>query len=686
MNFKRCLLSWSGALLLAGGCHSAVEGKIDAMKESGVVKLNEAGVIDYADLSPMDDLPTEIGGRDPVEGFNRAMFATNDVFMRYLFRPVGYVYGSIFPEPAVMAFNRFTDNLGFPARMISAFCQARFQAGGIEFVRFLGNTTIGIVGFFDPATAWFDLPRQDSDFGQAFASWGIGPGCYLFLPGAGPTNVRDGVGKIFDYALDPKTYFYGGQAFTMLNKGMTSYRDYETLVYANFDPYLQMRDLSLLTRRMQLERWKPETTALPEAQPAPAGPVQLADYPEQGGDVNTLRAALFDSTDPSAWTYLSVFNGSFGAAGLIRDVQVLPGKPAMEFKFWPVADNRRAPLLIILPGLGSHYTAATAAGLAELAHQQGYAVVVLSNAMHWAFATTATDNFMPGFTPADARAIRQAINAVVRDLNETERCFPADISLLGYSLGGLETLFIASQPSDDQPFQFRRYIAINPPVDLLRGLQCLDDYYASMPAPDADAAADNMVDAAGNFMMTLRNKNAEVGYWGVNTDLTNNGDTLLFTDEAQARFLIGYSFRRSLQELLIALHKQQPLPVLQIPYSWWNRHELYREISRFGYEQYLNEVLLPFYERKVGDKISLPKFNELAGLHAVEETLRDNPKIRVLHNGDDFLTDAADRTFLQRTLGSRLTLFNTGGHLGNFFHPTVQQALRDALSRQPAAK
>ena len=289
MNFKRCLLSWSGALLLAGGCHSAVEEKIDAMKESGVVKLNEAGVIDYADLSPMDDLPTEIGGRDPVEGFNRAMFATNDVFMRYLFRPVGYVYGSIFPEPAVMAFNRFTDNLGFPARMISAFCQARFQAGGIEFVRFLGNTTIGIVGFFDPATAWFDLPRQDSDFGQAFASWGIGPGCYLFLPGAGPTNVRDGVGKIFDYALDPKTYFYGGQAFTMLNKGMTSYRDYETLVYANFDPYLQMRDLSLLTRRMQLERWKPETTALPEAQPAPAGPVQLADYPEQGGDVNTAH-------------------------------------------------------------------------------------------------------------------------------------------------------------------------------------------------------------------------------------------------------------------------------------------------------------------------------------------------------------------------------------------------------------
>ncbi|MHB9057184.1 MAG: MlaA family lipoprotein, partial [Paludibacteraceae bacterium] len=189
------------------------------------------------------DFTEKLTGQDSIEGFNRSMYWTNHFFVRWVFRPIGSVYGSIVPRPGIDAINRFTDNLGFPVRMFSCFCQAKFGGGGTEFLRFLSNTTLGVAGFFEVADPWFGLRRQDDDFGKAFYCWGIGNGCYLFLPGAGPSNIRDGTGKIFDFAFDPKSYIYFGQTFTYLNLGTRQYADYERMSLANGDPYQLFKNL-----------------------------------------------------------------------------------------------------------------------------------------------------------------------------------------------------------------------------------------------------------------------------------------------------------------------------------------------------------------------------------------------------------------------------------------------------------
>ena len=117
-----------------------------------------------------------IAGSDPLEGFNRAMFVTNDALMHYLVRPVSWIYGSILPEPVMDCLQNASENLAFPGRMVSCFLQAKFLPGGIVLVRFLTNTTIGILGLFDPAEAWFKLPYQDENMGKAFASCPRGVG------------------------------------------------------------------------------------------------------------------------------------------------------------------------------------------------------------------------------------------------------------------------------------------------------------------------------------------------------------------------------------------------------------------------------------------------------------------------------------------------------------------------------
>src|SRR6185503_13737611 len=75
--------------------------------------------------------------------------------------------------------------------------QGKVTDGAIDFTRFTWNSTVGLLGFFDVASAW-DLPKHNEDFGQTLGRWGMGTGPYLVLPLFGPSNFRDGAGLVLD--------------------------------------------------------------------------------------------------------------------------------------------------------------------------------------------------------------------------------------------------------------------------------------------------------------------------------------------------------------------------------------------------------------------------------------------------------------------------------------------------------
>ena len=150
MKLRRILLitTASALLLLLGACATKPD-------------YNTPCQADFSGNAwTLSDAEEQLGGNDPIEGFNRSMFCVNDVFMQYLVWPVSWVYGSILPEQVIRRIDMASDNLAFPGRMVSCFLQAKFKHGGTEFLRFLTNSTIGIAGFFDPADAWFNLKRR----------------------------------------------------------------------------------------------------------------------------------------------------------------------------------------------------------------------------------------------------------------------------------------------------------------------------------------------------------------------------------------------------------------------------------------------------------------------------------------------------------------------------------------------
>jgi phospholipid-binding lipoprotein MlaA len=172
-----------------------------------------------APTRPTAEPAAEPEDNDPLEGFNRAVFAFNDVFDRFLLRPIAYGYGFITPDFIKAGVRNIFGNLTSPVVLANNLLQ--FDApGAIRTTgRFVVNSTVGVLGFFDVAQE-IGIPRHTADFGQTLHGYGIGSGPYLVLPLLGPSSVRDGVGRAVDVFLDPLTYyldFYPRLAVTATN-------------------------------------------------------------------------------------------------------------------------------------------------------------------------------------------------------------------------------------------------------------------------------------------------------------------------------------------------------------------------------------------------------------------------------------------------------------------------------------
>jgi len=134
---------------------------------------------------------------DPWESMNRRLFAVNDTLDKYLLRPVAKGYRFVMPDPAERGVTNFINNIYEFNSVINSLLQGRLEGAAQSGGRFMVNTTLGLLGFFDVASA-MGIQHKPADFGQTLAVWGFDSGPYLMLPVIGPRTVRSGVGYVFD--------------------------------------------------------------------------------------------------------------------------------------------------------------------------------------------------------------------------------------------------------------------------------------------------------------------------------------------------------------------------------------------------------------------------------------------------------------------------------------------------------
>jgi phospholipid-binding lipoprotein MlaA len=127
---------------------------------------------------------------DPLERANRVSHRFGLFLDKAVLGPIARAYVRVTPSPVRTGVTNFIDNLTYPNVILNDFLQGKVEQGFQDSVRFLVNTTFGLVGFIDVASG-MGLERHEEDFGQTLAVWGVGEIAYLELPGLGPSSVRD---------------------------------------------------------------------------------------------------------------------------------------------------------------------------------------------------------------------------------------------------------------------------------------------------------------------------------------------------------------------------------------------------------------------------------------------------------------------------------------------------------------
>jgi phospholipid-binding lipoprotein MlaA len=197
---------------------------------------------------------------DPYEARNREVHEENLAVDRALFGGGKPDKKPFLPKPVAEGVSNVAENLGTPSDVLNNILQLRPKPAITNTVRFVINTSVGIGGIFDPATA-MGIYADETDFGETLHVWGAREGAFLVVPFAGPTTERDLIGSVVDVitnpigiAVDPPESYYlrsmkpAGQAADRQLYGDVV----DSILYESADSYAQMRLLYLQNRHFEL--------------------------------------------------------------------------------------------------------------------------------------------------------------------------------------------------------------------------------------------------------------------------------------------------------------------------------------------------------------------------------------------------------------------------------------------------
>ena len=562
------------------------------------------------------------GIRDPWQPFNRGLFAVNDWIVDWIVSPVSTGWRFVFPKPVREHISKAGKNLAFPTRALNQLAQGEPGDAGVETSRFLINTTVGLLGFFDPADSWGIEAPLPEDTGQSLHKAGWDDPTYLFLPLEGPSTTRDGVGLVGDAVTNIAFWispFVG--IFFKTNDGSDTVLTYEQLVETDPDPYRLARLAWSVLRGSQVEDF----------------PIKETEGPAE----QTLEAVFFRPADPT-----------FFRSGTNAEVLIPSTGMKLPFTYWLQPDT--APVLYIIPGLGSHRLSDQPLALASDALRAGWSVVVISSALHPEFMSTASTAAVPGFAPVDSHDVRVAFDAIDRQLSEEHAGRLGRRACTGISMGCFHAMYIAAEEQrepDSGLLEFEVFGVGAPPVSLIYGVEQLDAFYNTPLKWPRD-------ERERHIRATLQRVAA------LASGSLHPGEPLPFSED-EARYLVGLSFRVTLVDVLWSSQERHDQHVLLTERDPDDREPAYREMLDYSWMEYFYAFVLPWVQEQ---KLASSADDALAqcDLRSIAPWLKQCTTMHVYMSDNDFLRRPEDAALLKELFPpDRLHVTHGGGHLGN---------------------
>jgi hypothetical protein len=354
---------------------------------------------------------------------------------------------------------------------------------------------------------------------------------------------------------------------------------------------------------------------------------RVADFQVKGkqdeASLETLESVFFTYKDPE-----------FPGHGKTQSVLIPATGRKLKFTFW--LQPRKAPLVYVVPGLGSHRLAHPSLALAELVYKNGFSAVCVSSAFNSEFMEHASTAAMPAYLPVDGHDVHVALTIVDHRLRALYPDRLGEKALMGYSMGAFESLFVAANEPTNPPaaaragtkgqlplLKFDRYIAINTPVRMMHGVSKLDEFYRAPLNWPAGERTDNI---ENTFLKVAALSKS-----------TLTPQTSLPFSAIESKFLIGLTFRLMLRDIIFSSQRRNNQGVLRHPIRNLKRAPVYQEILQFSYRDYFEKFAIPYYQARGMASPTAEALEKAGDLRTYDAGLRANSNIRIIVNQNDFL-------------------------------------------------
>ena len=345
------------------------------------------------------------------------------------------------------------------------------------------------------------------------------------------------------------------------------------------------------------------------------------------------------------------------------DLYLLEGMGTLRVRFYQ--QPRSAPLIFIIPGLGSSAYSGAARYIAELLVDEGFHVLILPSPFNWNFTLAASRSGFPGLIQEDSEDLYSAMQLTLNYIKEHYGAKVGRTGLIGLSNGALYAAYISQIDAEQKNIGIATYLLVNPPVDLLEGIEKIDQM--AQLAKKFGTEKTKRIEAYGLGVA------AEVLEKEFNDPFSDpeyfaNWDKRFHLTDKQIQYLIGRELQSSIGDVIYVLELVHYIGVLRTPISYTNRNDRFNEAHSYSLMDYVKVFLIPRLKQRRGTQPGAGALNVRFSLKEVESTLMTNKNIFVMHNRDDFLVSSADLDYLEGLLGDRAKIYPYGGHMGNLWY------------------
>ncbi|EUB25069.1 serine/threonine protein kinase [Fusobacterium sp. CM22] len=338
---------------------------------------------------------------------------------------------------------------------------------------------------------------------------------------------------------------------------------------------------------------------------------------------------------------------------------------ASKFKFsFSKQKNKKAPLIFVLAGTGSDYSAIRVKFMQRIFHDAGYHTIAISSQMSQQFMISASTNAIPGMLIRDNEDIYKAMKLAYNKIKD--QVDVTDFYIMGYSLGGTNAAVLSYIDEKEKAFNFKRVFMVNPPVELYDSAvkldKYLDDYTGGKSAGIERLLNTTLARVKGGLTSEYANIGADTIYEIVKGDILS---------DTEKKAYIGLAFRLTstdlnfISDFITKSHIYTKNPEKVDKFT--NMKEYFKAVNFATFEDYVNKIGFPYY-KKYNKDFTIEDLKREASLRVIEDYLRTSPKIAAVTNADELILNEKDIDYLKDVFKDRLIIYPKGGHCGNMFY------------------